>query len=306
MRRLVRSTAAPSLGRETSTTSTNVFGAATKGVCATASRSVRSGAQLASILGCDRCLGCSVEHLAAMLAPMRPPPPQVHRRCALVGANHVLRCRTWGARIDDGAYDAVVRVNGFQLDAEHVPNQWVDPLHAGKRTTYRQSCLTRGQRLASSRSEVCLLTPDFLSTQRDHTDHTQVCGGPRLRSEYTERTVAAATSQGFPFFLFGRGAPYRSLTPEGWGSSGEAAFLATLALCQEVHVYGVGLLGRPRADGGVEAVYQHAYDPVVGQCGSRAANTSCGDLTTHVISQLVREVRWAVWHALGLAKWVWS
>ena len=245
----------------------------------------------------------SLPHLAALLRPMRPPAAQIHRRCALVGANHVLRCRRWGVRIDGPEYDAVFRVNGFQLDARLVPNQWLDPRHAGMATTYRQSCLTGGRRLASSRGEVCLLTPDFLSTQRDHTDHTQVCAGPRLRSEYTEHTVAEATSEGFRFLLFGRDAPYRGLSGEG---SGDAAFLAALALCRTVDAYGVGLLAQPGAEGAVEAVYQHGYDPVVGRCDPRAANTSCGDRTAYVTSQMVREVQWAVWHAMGLANWIWS
>ena len=245
----------------------------------------------------------SLPHLAAMLSPMRPPEAQIHRRCALVGANHVMRCRRWGARIDGPEYDAIFRVNGFQLDERRVPNQWLDPLHAGKTTTYRQSCLTGGRRLNSSRGEVCLLTPDFLSTQRDHTDHTQVCAGRRQRSEYTEHTVAQATSEGFRFLLFGRDAPYRSLSGEG---SGDAAFLAALALCRTVDAYGVGLLAQPGAEGAVEAVYQHGYDPVVGRCDPRAVNTSCGVHAPYVKSQMVREVQWAVWHAMGLANWIWS
>lgn len=243
----------------------------------------------------------SLSHLTAMLQPMRPPSPLIHRRCALVGANHVVRCRSWGARIDGAAYDAIFRVNGFQLDAKRVHNQWLDPRHAGTRTTYRQSCLTSGRRLASSRSEVCLLTPDFLSRQRDHTDHTQVCGGARLRSEYTERSVAAATAQGFRFLLFGRDAPYRSLQGEG---SGDAAFLTALALCEDVHVYAVGLHGQLREDGSMEFVYQHGYDALLGRCQPHT-NTTCVD-EKYATSQMLREVQWAVWHALGLAQWVYT
>ena len=185
----------------------------------------------------------SLPHLATMLRPMRPPAAQSHRRCALVGSNHYLRCRQWGEHIDKVqlvgtdynslAYDAVFRVNGFQLDMKRVPNQWLPPEHAGKRTTYRQSCMTSGRRLPSSRHEVCILTPDFLSTQREHTDHTQVCGGPRQRSLYTEHSVAAATQEGFRFLLFGRDAPYKGLSGQG---SGDAAFLAALNLCYEVDV----------------------------------------------------------------------
>lgn len=244
--------------------------------------------------------------LAALLRPMQPPAAPRHQRCALVGANHVLRCRDWGRLFDGTEYDAIFRVNGFMLDQIVLPNQWLDPIHAGTRTTYRQSCLTAGKRLASSRSEVCVLTPDFLSKQRDHTDHTQVCAGPKLRSEYTERSVAAATADGYRFLLFGRHL-YKGLAGEG---SGDAAFLASLALCHEVHAFGVGLLGRPKRSGEdavhMEAVYQHAYDPILGQCDERAANTSCGDQAAYVTSQLAREVHWAVWHALGVAKWVWA
>ena len=249
----------------------------------------------------------SLPLLEAVLRPMRPPMAPIHGRCALVGSNHVLRCREWGALFNGSDYDAIFRVNGFMLDRQRVPNQWLDPRHAGTRTTYRQSCLTAGERLASSRSEVCLLTPDFLSTQRDHTDHTQVCGGPKLRSEYTERSVAAATAMGYEFLLFGRDAPYKALAGEG---SGDAAFLAALALCNEVHAYGVGLLGRSRrgARGEVvmEAVYQHSYDPILGRCEAHASNTSCGDQAAYVTNQLLREVQWAVWHTLGIARWVWA
>ena len=78
----------------------------------------------------------------------------------------------------------------------------------GARTTYRQSCLTSGRRLERTRDEVCLLTPDFLSMQDSHADHVPVCGGKRLRSEYPERSVAAATNG------------------EGWAAAHDAAVAA--------------------------------------------------------------------------------
>ena len=56
----------------------------------------------------------------------------------------------------------------------------------------------------------------------------------------------------------------------------------------------------------IETVYQHGYDPVLARCDPRAANASCGDQAAYVSGQLLREARWAVWHALGLANWIWS
>ena len=249
------------------------------------------------------------------MSRMQVPAAQQYGRCALVGANHVLRCRDWGERFDGNSYQAILRVNGFQLDPKVVPNQWLDPRHAGSRTTFRQSCMTLGKRLESTRGEVCLLTPDFLSNQVTHTDHAQVCGGNKRRSEYTERSVAAAAAKGFRFLLFGRGGNYTSLQGTG---SGDAAFVAALALCRELHVYGVGLHGRRRHDGVLEAVYQHGYDEGLAQCSPRASEINCScssaahpqlhcrEIEAYVVSQFVREMQWAVWHVLGLARWVWS
>ena len=245
----------------------------------------------------------SQTHVRELLQSMQAPASQSHGRCALVGANHVLRCRNWGARFDGDTYEAIMRVNGFQLDRDRVPMQWLEPRRAGRRTTYRQSCMTRGRRLNATRGEVCLLTPDFLSSQSTHTDHTQICGGPRVRSEYTERSVAAATAMGYRFALFGRDAPYRSLAGTG---SGDAAFVAALALCRELDVYGVGLYGRHLGDGTLEAVYQHAYDEGLARCQPIAINSSCGDQGSYVTSQLAREAQWAVWHVLGVANWIWT
>lgn len=244
--------------------------------------------------------------LAKVMQSLAKPEAQSHNRCALAGANHMMRCRNWGAHLDDPTvYDAVFRVNGFQLDEARIPNQWLNPRYAGRRTTYRQSCMTLGQRLNSSRSETCILTPDFLSAQSTHTDHTQVCGGPRLRSEYTESSVAAAVAQGYRFLLFGREAPYSGLVGTG---SGDAAFLAALALCRELDVYGVGLHGRYLTNDTIEAVYQHAYDPGLGKCKPDARNVPCAKVTraSLVSAQFEREMHWAVWHALGLANWRWS
>ena len=241
--------------------------------------------------------------LHSAMQAMEVPAAQSIGKCALVGANHMLRCRHWGARFDSKAYDAIFRVNGFQIDRKRVPNQWLDERHAGVRTTHRQSCMTLGKRLNSTRGELCLLTPDFLSSQVSHADHTQVCGGPGLRSEYTERSVASATALGYRFALFARGAPYRSLSGVG---SGDAASLVALALCRELHVYGVGLFGRRLDDGSFELVYQHAYDPGLASCHPSAVNTSCGDQASYVGSQLVREAQWAVWHVLRVARWFWE
>lgn len=247
----------------------------------------------------------SLTRLQKAMRAMQPLAAQTHSRCALVGSNHVLRCRHWGARFDGNMYDAVFRVNGFQIDREHVPNQWLDPRHGGERTTYRQSCMTHGRRLNSTRGEICLLTPDFLSNQVSHTDHTQVCGGPRLRSEYTERSIASATDAGFRFALFGRGAPYHSLAVVG---SGDSAFVAALTLCRELHVYGVGLFSRVLDRGTIEAVYQHGYDDALARCRPEAIKTKCGGQTSYkpsyVTDLFVREAQYAVWHALGIAKWV--
>ena len=128
-----------------------------------------------------------------------------------------------------------------------------------------------------------------------------------MRSEYSERTVAAATEEGFRFVLFGRDAPYRYLQGEG---SGDAAFLAALAVCSEVDVYGVGLFGRRLRDGATEIVYQHGYDAHLGRCQPQATNKSCGApisyATNFASGHLMREVRWALWHALGVANWIWG
>ena len=56
-----------------------------------------------------------------------------------------------------------------------------------------------------------------------------------------------------------------------------------------------------------ELVYQHGYDPVLGGCDARAANSSCnGELAAYVANQLAREAQWAAWHALGVANWIWG
>ena len=94
---------------------------------------------------------------------------------------------------------------------------------------------------------------------------------------------------------------------ESSGGGSDAAFLAALAVCRDVHVYGVGLLGRPRPDGAIEIVYQHAYDEVLAPCLPHAVNASCGPAwpgDQYVTGQLLREVQWATWQALGLARWV--
>ena len=90
------------------------------------------------------------------------------------------------------------------------------------------------------------------------------------------------------------------------------AFLASLALCEEVHAYGFGLYGRAVRDAeagvAIETVYQHGYDELLGRCRKAAGNTSCGthDTTSYVYGQLNREVRMAVFHAMGVVRWVWS
>ena len=58
----------------------------------------------------------------------------------------------------------------------------------------------------------------------------------------------------------------------------------------------------------IETVYQHGYDELLGRCRKAAGNTSCGthDTTSYVYGQLNREVRMAVFHAMGVVRWVWS
>ncbi|KAL1528057.1 hypothetical protein AB1Y20_009423 [Prymnesium parvum] len=279
--------------------------------------------------------------LRTMLAPMRTERGRRHQRCALVGANHRMRCGEWGAALDS-EYDAIFRANGFQLDRHRVPNQalvsanpplllhpphtptspsptpllapleviacshraeqWMHPRHAGTKTTYRQSCLTGGKRLNSTRSEVCILGLDFFTTQATHTDHTQVCGRPALRSEYTERSVAAATREGFQFLLFGRGKPGQSLLGDG---SGDAASLAALVLCNHTDVYGVGLHSKRMNGNAFEIVYQHGYDDALGGCHPRAHQSRCDDMQTLVVlNHLTREIRWALLHVLGVFNWI--
>eukprot|EP00966_Prymnesium_polylepis_P147051 3396849-Prymnesium_polylepis.1 len=192
-------------------------------------------------------------------------------------------------------------MNGFQLDKERVPSQWLPPVHAGSRTTYRQSCMTAGVRLESTRKETCLITPDHFWVNT-HVDHSSACGeSVRRRSEYTERTIGKAMEQGFRFVFFGRGAPYPGILSEAHGS-GDVSLVAALALCESVDAVGFGLFGEGP---GSNVHYLHSYSPDVGRCAARGRTRTCWLKGAAKVRKMIRrEVTWSVWHVLGVLNWV--
>ena len=228
------------------------------------------------------------------------------RRCAVVGAGHSLRCglNHWPRLIDSEHYDAVWRANAY-------------PRHtsmAGTRTDFAyHNCE------AAPPGAYCM----------DDLNLTFVAIRPRMRMAFVR------------FCMISRACKLFLSSGLGWAHSGGHILDHAVAMCDQVDVFGMGLLSRGP---GSDLLYQHYYDErIAPHCShpcdrwgfpwnANASRKLCRPRTNCSAPVNLRgppgkagmwrlgvplfseelddffylsELRLAVMHVLGLINWVW-
>jgi len=267
--------------------------------------------------GTQRCFEFNPGAIRAWLAAMRL---KVHApdsiailpsgkldRCAVVLSGHVLRCSSqpWAEVIDGAFYDAVFRTNVFPMAHPDCP------------ASAKLAEVAGGGKIAGSRT-------DF--------GHGGCRAGKRAQPDMCEPRFCMNGSAVYEWSMSVRQNPTLGL---GMGHSGGLIVDAALAHCGEVHVFGAGLFSRGP---GFDAVMQHWYDSDISvdgcteQCsldglgkGDRSRffsrfqsslcrpNRPCQSPQAKLLPAsekhddffYLSELRFPLYHALGLINWIW-
>ena len=232
-------------------------------------------------------------------------PPENLNRCAVVLSGHVLRCSSqpWAAVIDSPFYDAIFRTNVYPVAHPDCP------------VSTKLAEVAGGGKIAGSRT-------DFGHSGCRAAAQPGVC----------EPRFCMNGSKVYEWSMSVRHNPTLGL---GLGHSGGLLVDAALAHCGEVHVFGAGLFSRGP---GFDAVMQHWYDSDISvdgcteQCSldglgkgdrsrffSRFQSSLCRPSSpcqspqakalpaseNHGDFFYLSELRFPLYHALGLINWIW-
>lgn len=257
--------------------------------------------------------GAIREWIAAMRLKVHAPgsvsilPPDNLDRCAVVLSGHVLRCSSqqWAAVIDSPFYDAIFRTNVYPVAHPDCPvSTKLAEVKGGGEIAGRRTDIGYSGCRAAAQPGVC--EPRFCLNG----------------SKVTEWSMSVRQN------------PTLGL---GLGHSGGLLVDAALAHCGEVHVFGAGLFSRGP---GFDAVVQHWYDSdfSVDGCSEQCSLDGFGEgdrisFFSRFQSSLCRpsracqapqakakllpkseiqgdffylsELRFPLYHALGLVNWIW-
>merc|ERR1712046_121701 len=144
---------------------------------------------------------------------------------------------------------------------------------AGSRTQFRVSCLFDSKLLVNQshlpplEREVCILFRNWWKRRANReiaNNRRRVCCEKSLYSNYSLWNLQNLAEQGarFKWMRGGVGSGIKAVDDMRLGSGGNALH-AAIGMCEQVNVYGAGLLSDgPSGD----KIYAHAYDVSVGLC----------------------------------------
>ncbi len=189
--------------------------------------------------------------------------PQLSRytRCAFVGSGKLQRT---GNEID--SYDAVFRAN------THIHNFSRFRNVAGTRMDFVSNCLFNNS--VPENVTNCIVPSSWWNrktgTESWNNSPNECCTQQLVRSDWSCVKLQALSKKHNVIFHNFKKSGVRSIDVQLLGSGG-TSFHASLSLCRNIHVYGVGItnLGLNRSK-----TYQHYYDPYDKQCQSASKKVS--------------------------------